>query len=291
MMRFNAALARRVALILGLSFPTFCNALADGRAVLPPRWMVDAYLSDALVKPSRDDIARAIIPGLGMMPAFLGGVGVIPRPSGTSLLLHFDGSNGSATLTDETGKTVTVVGNTQLTTTSPRFGTACATFDGSGDYFTLPLSSDFQFGTGDWTVAFWVKTTSSDIAYLCSSHGNFATPNGAYAIVYNGSGALTVGIANSVRITGTATGYSSGGWNHVALTCASNSLRLFFNGTQIGSTWENSYNYVSGGSYGLYFGEMSTGGSGFNGQLDELIVVKGTALWTSNFTPPTEPYI
>lgn len=75
MMRFNAALARRVALILGLSFPTFCNALADGRAVLPPRWMVEAYLSDAVVKPSRDDIARAIIPGFGFVPAFLGGGG------------------------------------------------------------------------------------------------------------------------------------------------------------------------------------------------------------------------
>jgi len=72
-MRFNAALARRVALILGLSFPTFCTALADGRAVLPPRWMVEAYLSDAVVKPSRDDIARAIIPGLGMVPAFISG--------------------------------------------------------------------------------------------------------------------------------------------------------------------------------------------------------------------------
>lgn len=71
-MRFNAPLARRVALILGLSFPAFSNALADGRAVLPPKWMVEAYLSDALVKPSRDDIARAIIPGLGMMPAFMG---------------------------------------------------------------------------------------------------------------------------------------------------------------------------------------------------------------------------
>ena len=72
MMRFNAALARRVALILGLSFPTFCNALADGRAVLPPRWMVEAYLSDVLVKPSREDIARAIIPGLGMALGFSG---------------------------------------------------------------------------------------------------------------------------------------------------------------------------------------------------------------------------
>lgn len=77
-MRFNVALARRVALILGLSFPTFCNALADGRAVLPPRWMVEAYLSDALVKPSRDDIARAIIPGLGMVPAFISGAASDP---------------------------------------------------------------------------------------------------------------------------------------------------------------------------------------------------------------------
>jgi len=77
-MRFNAALARRVALILGLSFPAFSNALADGRAVLPPKWMVEAYLSDALVKPSRDDIARAIIPGLGMVPAFISGAASDP---------------------------------------------------------------------------------------------------------------------------------------------------------------------------------------------------------------------
>ena len=65
--------ALRVALILGLSPSAFGNALADGRAVLPPKWMIEAYLSDAVVKPSRDDIARAIIPGLGMVPAFLGG--------------------------------------------------------------------------------------------------------------------------------------------------------------------------------------------------------------------------
>lgn len=80
-MRFNAALARRVALILGMSFPAFNAALADGRAVLPPRWMVEAYLSDAVVKPSRDDIARAIIPGLGMVPAFLGGGKSVPLPT------------------------------------------------------------------------------------------------------------------------------------------------------------------------------------------------------------------
>lgn len=83
MMRFNAALARRVALILGLSFPAFSNALADGRAVLPPRWMVEAYLSAALVKPSRDDIARAIIPGLGMVPAFISGASDPPNYVGT----------------------------------------------------------------------------------------------------------------------------------------------------------------------------------------------------------------
>ena len=73
--------ALRVALILGLSPSAFSSALADGRAVLPPKWMVEAYLSDALVKPSRDDIARAIIPGLGMVTAFMGGENVGPLPT------------------------------------------------------------------------------------------------------------------------------------------------------------------------------------------------------------------
>lgn len=94
-MRFNVALARRVALILGLSFPAFSNALAEGRAVLPPRWMVEAYLSDAVVKPSRDDIARAIIPGLGMVPAFLGGATDGPTPTFVAVSANGNGTTAA----------------------------------------------------------------------------------------------------------------------------------------------------------------------------------------------------
>lgn len=95
-MRFNVALARRVALILGLSFPTFCNALADGRAVLPPKWMVEAYLSDAVVKPSRDDIARAIIPGLVMVPAFMAGSSLVLETEASALIARMSVQPDSA---------------------------------------------------------------------------------------------------------------------------------------------------------------------------------------------------
>ena len=88
--------ARRVALILGISFPVFNAALTDGRAVMPPRWMVEAYLSDAVVKPSRDDIARAIIPGMGFVPAFLGGGG--PTTPAVFVAVSANGNGNTAAM-------------------------------------------------------------------------------------------------------------------------------------------------------------------------------------------------
>lgn len=175
-MRFNAALARRVALILGLSFPAFSNALADGRAVLPPRWMVEAYLSDALVKPSRDDIARAIIPGLGMVPAFVGGFSGLAgatawNPSDkthANLVL----SNGNLTATN----TVSAVDR----------GVRAVQSRSSGKYyweiFVNTANSNFGIGARSATAALTG-------AYPGVSGGGFST---------RGNGSLTYGASTAV---------------------------------------------------------------------------------------------
>lgn len=233
----------------------------------------------------------AIIPGLGMVPAFISGQSN-ERPAGTSLLMHFDGADNSTTLTDETGKTVTVGGNTKLTTASPKFGTACATFDGSGDYFRLPLTSDFQFGTGDFTIAFFYKTTTNSTMHLCSNQGSLNNSAGNYAIELTfTSGRVSVLEGGAARLNDLVSGLNNGNWHHLAVTRAGGALRAFVDGIHTGTTYTSSYNYVTGGSYGFYFGQRSGGTNGFNGQLDEMIVVKGQALWTSNFTPPVEPYL
>jgi hypothetical protein len=73
--------------------------------------------------------------------------------------LHCDGTNGSTTFTDVKGKTVTAVGNAQISTAQYPALTgksSSAYFDGTGDYLTLSNSTDFTF-PGDFTIQFFVR--------------------------------------------------------------------------------------------------------------------------------------
>jgi len=89
----------------------------------------------------------------------------------TSALLHFDGNNNGTTFTDETGKTWTASGNAKLTTTSPKFGTACGTFDGNNDYIYSNDNADFEFGSGNFTIDAWVNVTSVTTQRTIIAHG------------------------------------------------------------------------------------------------------------------------
>lgn len=71
-MQFNSNLARRVALILGMSFASLSSALADGRLRLPPEPMVKAYLSGVSTI-NRDMLFMAMIPGAGAVAMHQGG--------------------------------------------------------------------------------------------------------------------------------------------------------------------------------------------------------------------------
>lgn len=209
----------------------------------------------------------------------------------TKSLLHFDGSDLSTTFTDESGKTWTPYDNARLSTTSPKFGTASGYFDGGTDRITVPASSDFDFGTGEFTVDFWIKssdTTRQDVI----TQDNTSADSNWWGLLFNvsSSGRMYLYENSTARITATSTGWNDGSWNHVALVRTSNTMMLFLNGTQVGSSYTTSYTYGNS-SVGLCVAN-STGGSanGVTGNMDELRISKGVARWTSGFTPPIAAY-
>ena len=59
--------------------------------------------------------------------------------------------------TPRIAKIVTANGNARITTGQSEFGGASGLFDGSGDYLSTPDSADWYFGTGDFTIDFWVR--------------------------------------------------------------------------------------------------------------------------------------
>ena len=166
-------------------------------------------------------------------------------------------------------------------------------FDGESR-LELDGSSDFAFGTGDFTIEMWIKInddTNTNTLYDSRPAGS----NGAQvALFYSGSSnGILFAHGGTVRITGTVDVGADQAWHHIALTRASGSTKLFVDGVQDGSTYSSdTTDYLnpsnkprigaSGGST-----DLSSDGY-FRGYISNVRVNKGSALYTAAFTPPTE---
>ena len=82
-------------------------------------------------------------------------------------------------------------------------------------------------------------------------------------------------------------GVNTGSWQHLAVTRSGSDLRLFINGTQLGSTLDSTTNFTDNE---LKIGYYYSSSYAINARVDEFRVKKGTALYTSAFTPPTGPF-
>ena len=210
-----------------------------------------------------------------------------------ALLLSGNGSNGSAVFTDNTlyPKTVTSVGNAQISTAQSKFGGSSASFDGTGDYLLVAGSSDdLAFGTGDYTIEMFVRPTNVAADVVLIDFRPAAT-NGYYLYLDCAAttGAVRVYINSAFRITGTTN--LSGAWHHIALCRSGSSTKLFIDGVQEGATWTDSSNMLVGVSRPV----IGCNGAGLglyslNGYIDDLRITTGIARYTANFTPPAAEF-
>ena len=214
------------------------------------------------------------------------GGGGDPSFANVVLLLHCDGTNGSTTFADNSpaAKTVTAFNDAQVSTTSPKFGTGAALFDGNSDYLTAPASSDWAFGTGDFTVEYWVKANSTG---NCNFLGVRAT-GGWNILIFSGDLYWQSSYLNTNLYNVSATVINDGSWHHIAHCRSGTSHRMFVDGTQVGSTTTDNTNYNVSGT-DLTIGFSSNYGS-YNGRFDDIRITKGVARYTANFTPPSAPF-
>jgi len=221
-------------------------------------------------------------------------VGDVSFPQ-TELLLPFDGANGATTTSDlsDNNHSVTFGGTAQISTADKKIGESSLLLDGNSDYVSLPASSHFDFGTGDFTVECWVKTSNYSSDSNSRRIFHFGSGNGAddlQLIFTNVYGEI---YTSNVRISGTIA-LANGNWNHVAVTRVgvnSPGVKLYVNGVQSGSTWATTADFGGGGDYGLTIGKMYNAAGHFDGYIDAFRVTKGMTRYTSNFTPPTTAYL
>jgi hypothetical protein len=216
----------------------------------------------------------------------------------TKLLLPMDGTSGSKTFLDTSPQShsITANGNVQIDTSQYVFGGASGKFDGTNSYLSTPRSADWAFGTGNFTIDFWVRFNSlpsnGAFMFVYSQYVNGVNQNlfglynsgGSYQwwFIDDLSGSRLISIEENTAIR-------TGVWYHIALVRSGNNWMIFQNGTQVGTTVVNS-NAVTDQAAPLLIGTYNGSSGWLNGWLDEYRVSKGIARWTSNFTPPTAPY-
>ena len=153
--------------------------------------------------------------------------------------------------------------------------------NGTNEYLSIPSSSDFAFGTGDFTWEGWFYL-NDDGAYLIS----FGADVGNIDYYTYGGATRRLRYYNSVAShqEDASTVLSLSTWYHIAAARSSNTTKVFLNGTEKLSFTDNK-DY---GAEALYLGATSVGGSRLRGNISNVRIVKGQALYTSNFTPSTQ---
>lgn len=206
--------------------------------------------------------------------------------------------------TATTAKTLTFTGAVAVSTFSPfytpytyknnTFG-ASMSFNGTNQYLSLAGDAAWDFGSGAFTVEGFFNTTatttraivgqvSSSGAAATSSFCLYAAVSGfpAFSFSLSGAGAFTTITATVPTPTNI--------WVHLAAVRNGTTVTLYMNGVSVGSASAGTTAMnTTTASLGIgRSGDVPTG-EYFGGTLSNVRIVKGTAVYTANFTTPTQP--
>jgi len=190
----------------------------------------------------------------------------------TALLLNFT----NAGIYDAAAQNViTTVGDAQVSTAiTAKWPPTSIRFDGTGDYLNVSAGSpqSLTFGTGDFTIEFWVYFTSNT-GQQCLYDGRVAA--GAYPLLYTNAGVITYYVGGAPAITSIQP--STGVWYFMSLIRSSGTTRFFINGTQSGGSYTDSTNYLAPPTSGARVGANFVGGDFLFGYIQDFRVTKGVA--------------
>ena len=157
-------------------------------------------------------------------------------------------------------------------------------FNGTASsYLRIPNNDAFDFGTGDFTIEWYQYQTDSNSFPRIFQVGNYV------------GGTLNIGVSieggifyfwqnmSPILITTLNSSDYKNKWVHFAICRSSSVRKVYVNGTSI-SSLSDTVNY--NGNFDLVIGNETTPSSGtsFGGYLTYFSWVKGTAVYTANFT-------
>lgn len=160
-------------------------------------------------------------------------------------------------------------------------------------YYAVTDTTGIQFGTGNFTIEFWIKLSRQDATqhYVMGRGGQAATTSGTgWVVLINSSYQLGFYDAVANATTTASTTLNRDQWYHVVITrtaTSANGLKIFINGTQTG-TGTSASNFAD--SSNLYIGRdrQATAATFFGGKITDIRIIN-SAVYTGTVTVPTAP--
>jgi hypothetical protein len=220
--------------------------------------------------------------------------GVDPYWGSVVLLLHFDGADGSTTITDssQAGTVVTVNSDAQIDTAQSKFGGSSLSVNGTYDALYFP--GLFVPLTNDWTVEFWYRSAgtpeTTEARIFQTTDGDLQT---AISLVQTSSNTVRLRIDNNLTAgwayTSASITITPNVWQHYVVQ------RRF---TLITSLWidgvnkaQATTNLYDASSSTWVFGGQTTGTSrSVIGHFDEIRITSGVGRYTTGFTVPSAAF-
>lgn len=212
-----------------------------------------------------------------------------PFSAQTSLLLNFEGADGSTTFTDESNfnHTATVLGDAQIDTSVVKFGSGSLQLDGVGDGLTYP-STNILPNTGDFTIELAAYPNLLKNWQCLCQLGDYNNSNGFTLI----SGSTNTRIEIKGTAYDTDVPLIASQWNTVIVQRKSGRLYMWVNGILSinGRTNSGDINTISTFDVGFSDGTFSV--DPLNGYIDGLRFTTGAARYDigDTFSVPTETF-
>ena len=200
--------------------------------------------------------------------------------SGTVLLCCQDQtSSTNYAVSPQPYGTITTGGDPTASSTAPTGSSGSVDFDGN-DKLTLASNSDFAFGEGPYTVEFWMYSDTVDQSCVIY---NVGTTNGF--VINRGStiGINQYNVGNKVHTSD----ITDQAWVHYAFVregTGTNGTKIYKDGT-LDTTGTDATNWTT--THESAIGGNVANSQYFDGKISNFRIVKGTAVYTSNFTAPT----
>ena len=154
----------------------------------------------------------------------------------------------------------------------------------SGNYLSTPNVSDFQFGTGDFTMEAWAYSFSGSWSIIAAQGTTGDAGRTLFAVSNAGAVSSQIGSQNLASSTGIAT---SGQWNHCAFVRKNGVGTIYLNGVAVGinTVYTNSIQNTT-----LYVGsDQGWTNTSSKMYLQDLRIYKGVAKYKGGFDVP-RPY-